>query len=186
MTLALTGPFPRRWKYAGGAVVVVAVAAIVLLAPADMGSTQIVTAADIARQPPDVFAYVTTPGHWPEWHPSSLAVSGDVDHSLAVGESVIEDFRVAGRRGRVTWRVTERTPDRLWRIAGDIDGHEAGIVTYSLAATPLGTHFVREFEYRSPNGLFALVNWLSLQRRIDAESAQAVRQLKARLELPAH
>jgi hypothetical protein len=172
----------RAWKRAAGAVLALAAVTAVLLAPLGAGVTRIVTAADIARQPPEVFAYVTTPGHWPEWHPSSLAVSGAVDHPLAAGESVVEDFQVAGRRGRVTWRVTAREPDRLWRIAGSIEGREAGVVSYSLAPTTIGTHFVREFEYRSPNLLFALLNRFSLRDRIDAESAQAVRQLKARLE----
>lgn len=168
-----------------GTVLAAAALIAVLLAPLDAGVTMIVTAADIARPPAEVFAYVTTPGHWPEWHPSSLAVSGNVDHPLAVGESVVEDFQVAGRRGRVTWRVSAREPDRMWRIAGDIDGRKAGVVGYSLAPTASGTHFVRTFEYRSPNLLFALLNRLSIRGRIDTESELAVRQLKARLEMSA-
>jgi uncharacterized protein YndB with AHSA1/START domain len=52
-----------------------------------------------------VFEFVTTPVNWPRWHPSSLAVSGAMDHSLEVGEQVTEEFLVAGRRGRVVWRV---------------------------------------------------------------------------------
>ncbi|HYM70852.1 MAG TPA: SRPBCC family protein [bacterium] len=46
-----------------------------------------------------VFEFVTTPGHWPLWHPSSLGISGATDHSLAVGERTVEEFLVAGRRG---------------------------------------------------------------------------------------
>ena len=105
-----------------------------------------------------------------------------MDHPLQIGESVIEDFQVAGRRGRVTWRVIAREPNRLWRITGNIEGRESGAVSYSMAPTATGTHFVREFEYRTPNLLFALLNRLSLRSRIEAESAQAVRQLKERLE----
>lgn len=173
----------RRWrKRAAGAAVALALVVAILLAPVDFGATQIVTALDIGRPPADVFNYVTTPIHWPEWHPSSLAVSGNVDHSLLIGETVLEDFRVAGRQGRVTWRVAAREPDRLWQISGDIEGREAGQVTYRLTATDAGTHFVREFDYRSANLLFALLNRLSLRGQIDAESQQAVRQLKARLE----
>ncbi len=44
------------------------------------------------------FDYVTTPGNWPAWHPSSLKVSGATDHSLKPGEQVTEEFYVAGRR----------------------------------------------------------------------------------------
>ena len=167
-----------------GAAVVLGLAGAVLLAPVDFGVTRIGTAVDIARPPAEVYAYVTTPGHWPEWHPSSLAVHGDVDHSLLIGETVIEDFQVAGRRGQVTWQVAAREPGRRWQISGDIDGREAGTVTYRLPPVAAGTHFVREFDYRSPNLLFAVLNALSLRRRIAAESQQAVRQLKDRSESP--
>jgi uncharacterized protein YndB with AHSA1/START domain len=47
----------------------------------------------------EVFEYVTTPGNWPAWHPSSLGVDGATDHSLEPGEQVTEEYRVAGRRG---------------------------------------------------------------------------------------
>ena len=36
-----------------------------------------------------VFDYVTTPGNWPVWHPSSLGVSGATDHSLDPGERIV-------------------------------------------------------------------------------------------------
>jgi len=174
----------RVWKRIIVATVAVAVPIFALLAPVDVGVTRIVTAIDIARPSPEVFAYVTTPGNWPKWHPSSLAVHGAVDHPLEVGESVVEEFQVAGRRGRVNWHVTACEPFRRWRIAGDIDGREAGVVTYTIERKDTGTHFIREFEYRSPNLLFALLNRISLQDRIDAESAQALQQLKKRLEMP--
>ena len=172
----------RVWKLGAWTLVAAALVAAILLFPVDAGTTRIVSTVDIARPPPEVFAYVTTPGNWPKWHPSSLAVSGAVDHPLKIGETVVEDFEVAGRRGRATWRVTAREPDRLWRISATIEGREAGTVSYSLAPTPSGTRFVREFDYRMPNLLLAMVNRVSLQQRIEAESAQAVRQLKERVE----
>jgi len=165
------------------ALVLVALVAA-LFVPADFGATRIVFEADIARPPADVFAYVTTPGHWPDWHPSSLAVRGAVDHSLAVDETVEEDFSVAGRTGRVTWRVTAREPDRYWRIAGTIGGRAAGTVSYTLTPNAGGTHFVREFEYGAPNLLFALLNRWRLRQQIDEESRTAVHRLKERLEGP--
>ena len=57
--------------------------------------TRIVTVAQIQRPATVVFDYVTTPAHWPTWHPSSLGVSGAVDHSLDIGEQATEEFRVA-------------------------------------------------------------------------------------------
>ena len=186
MTVGTNTPTVRRktrWpRLLAVAAIVLAALGALLVAPLELGPSHIVTAIDIARPGALVFAYVTTPGHWPEWHPSSLAVYGSVGHPLLVGESVREDFLVAGRRGRVTWRVSTCEPGRTWRIAGEIDGRPAGIVTYRLTPQAAGTHFVREFDYESPNLLFGMLNVLTLRSRIEAESQQAVARLKARLE----
>ncbi len=149
--------------------------------------TQIITSATIDRPIEAVYAYVTTPGHWPEWHPSSLGVSGATDHSLLVGEQVTERFLVAGRRGEVVWTVREREAPRRWVIAGVITSGAggSGVVSYSLTAHGDATDFRREFTYPLPNPLYALLDALLLRRRIRAESAEAVRQLKRRLEASA-
>ncbi len=145
--------------------------------------TRIDTAAYISAQPEHVFTYVTTPRNWPDWHPSSLAVSGASDHSLEVGEQCIEEFQVAGRRGKVTWTVTERVFPRCWVIQGIIEGRtDGGTVSYTVQPEGTGTHFEREFIYPTPGLIFTLLNILILRRRIRAESRQAVRQLKALLE----
>ena len=59
-----------------------------------------------------VFDYVTTPGNWPDWHPSSLGVSGATSRSLEPSEKVTEDYRVAGRRGHIVWTAREREAPR--------------------------------------------------------------------------
>ncbi|MFL9959221.1 SRPBCC family protein [Paraburkholderia nemoris] len=145
--------------------------------------TRIVTVASIQRPPTVVFDYVTTPVHWPVWHPSSLAVSGPVDHPLDLGEQVTEEFRVAGRRGRVVWTVTAHEPPTRWTIEGKIDGRPAGTVTYSLASAASGTRFEREFTYRAPSLWFAIFNWFMLRARIQLESDTAVLRLKNLLEV---
>lgn len=145
--------------------------------------TRIVSVATIARPIGDVFEYVTMPGHWPAWHPSSLAVSGATDHSLAVGEQVTERFRVAGREGSVVWTVRERDAPRRWLIDGQIIGGGSGTVAYTLSAAAEGTRFERAFTYPTPTLAIALLDALVVRRRIQAESAEAVRRLKARLEV---
>ncbi|TDN61601.1 uncharacterized protein YndB with AHSA1/START domain [Paraburkholderia sp. BL10I2N1] len=144
--------------------------------------TRIVTVTSIERPDTLVFDYVTTPTHWPVWHPSSLAVSGATDHSLDVREQVTEEFRVAGRRGRVVWTVAERDRPRKWVIEGAIDGRPAGTVTYTLTPTAHGTRFMREFTYRAPSLWFAALNELFLRARIQSESDEAVSRLKTILE----
>jgi hypothetical protein len=157
----------------------------VLFIPLPRGTlpdTRIVSVAEIRRAPPTVFDFVTTPVHWPAWHPSSLSVQGEIDHSLEAGEQVIEEFRVAGRRGRVVWTVSVRTYPAKWSIDGVIDGRPAGTVTYMLTPQANGTRFVREFTYRASSLWFALLNWIVLKNTIQSESDEAVTRLKRVLE----
>lgn len=80
--------------------------------------TRVANTIVIARAPDAVFAYVTTPGNWPKWHPASWAVSGATDHTLGVGEQVTEDFVVAGRAGQVVWTTVKCEVPREWVIEG--------------------------------------------------------------------
>jgi uncharacterized protein YndB with AHSA1/START domain len=144
--------------------------------------TRIASTAVISRPPEVVFDYVTTPGNWPDWHPSSLGVTGATDHSLDVGEQCTEHFRVAGREGYVVWTVANREVPRLWVITGQITTGGGGTITYTLSPVEGGTRFEREFIYPVTNPLLKMLDLLVLQRRIQAESAQAVRQLQSRLE----
>jgi uncharacterized protein YndB with AHSA1/START domain len=129
-----------------------------------------------------VFDYVTTPGNWLEWHPSSLGVSGATDHSLEPGEKVTEEYLVAGRRGRMVWTVRERVAPRRWVIDGQVEGGGGGKITYTLTPYESGTNFERELIYTMPNLLLALLDRLVLRRRVGAESAEALRRLKDVLE----
>src|SRR5947209_7567021 len=89
--------------------------------PSRKGRTsRIFTTALIHKPVEQVFDYVTTPGNWPRWHPSSLNVSGDVGHSLVPGEQCVEQFHVAGRTGNVVWTVRERIAPYRWVIEGKI------------------------------------------------------------------
>jgi uncharacterized protein YndB with AHSA1/START domain len=170
----------KSWLLIAAGVVLLACAVIYL--PVNVGLSHIRAETDIARSPHEVFLYVTTPANWPRWHPSSIAVAGDAGHSLAIGESVTEEFRVAGRHGFATWTVVARDPDRLWRIEGRIDDHVAGTVTYSFSEAGGRTHFVRDFDYPSRTILFAILNPFVVKPKVTAESKQAVFQLREVLE----
>lgn len=173
---------PSRWISA----ILAALAVFALLALPLPGfvnlTTKIVTVVSIERPDTVVFDYVTTPSHWPDWHPSSLSVRGATGHSLNVGEQVTEEFRVAGRRGSVVWTVAVRDRPRKWEIVGTIDGRSAGMVSYSLTPEASGTRFEREFVYRAPSLWFEAVNVLFVRARIQRESDTAVARLKKTLE----
>jgi len=167
-------------------IIIVAIAVAALGAGAFLwrtdGNTKIQNEIIITREPAVVFEYVTTPRNWPNWHPASKAVSGATDHSLAVGEKVTEDFVVAGRAGKVVWTVVKRDPPREWVIDGDVEGHKAGTVTYSLTPVTDGTRFERELTYPARNLLFAILNRISIKSRVEEESDRAVHTLKRVLE----
>ncbi len=129
-----------------------------------------------------VFNYVTTPGNWPQWHPSSLSVRGATDHSLEVGEQVTEEFLVAGRRGQTTWTVVERVFPQKWAINANFAGGRGhGKVTYTSTPKDNGTIFEREFTYQMGSLRGTIIDWLVLRQRVDKESKQAVQQLKQAL-----
>lgn len=145
--------------------------------------TRIYTAVHIGRTPDEVFDFVTTPGNWPQWHPSSLGVRGATDHSLVTGEQVTESFQVAGRRGQVVWTAVERDAPHRWVIDGRIVGRDAGgVVAYTVRPDGDGTLFQREFTYPTPTLFFTIMDRLLVRRRVQRESEQAVQQLKALLE----
>jgi uncharacterized protein YndB with AHSA1/START domain len=107
--------------------------------------TRVYRAIEIDVPAEQVFDYVTTPGNWPDWHPSSLGVSGATDHSLEPGEQVTEEFLVAGRRGRVVWTVREREAPRRWVIEGRVEAGGGGTITYTETPHAGGTTFERAF-----------------------------------------
>lgn len=144
--------------------------------------TAITCTIHITRPAKEVFQYVTTPGHWPEWHPSSLGVSGQTHHSLDRGEQVTEEYRVAGWRGRALWVVRECDPPVRWVIEGKAERGGSATIIYTLAEHDGGTTFQRELRYEMPNFLLALLDRWLFRRRIQAESQQALRNLKKVLE----
>ena len=165
------------------AAVIVAAGAGLLLSPPLQPDTRIVNEVAIARPPQQVYDYVTTPGNWPRWHPSSVGVHGATDHSLAMGESVVEDFIVAGRHGSVTWTVVAREAPSRWSIDGkNVDSRGGGTVTYTLRPEGGGTRFERVLTYHMPNLLAGILDHFGVRERVAAESAEAVARLKAALE----
>ncbi len=63
-----------------------------------------------------------------------------------------------------------------------MEGGASGTITYALTPRVEGTTFEHDFVYAMPNPLLAVLDRLLLRRQVEAESAEALRQLKGVLE----
>lgn len=162
-----------------------AVALLMLLPlpwPESIVGGHIVNAIDIAAPPERVFAYVATPANWPRWHPASRAVRGVTDRTPAVGESVVETFEIAGRRGDATWTTRELDAPRRWAFDATSEGGGGASIVYSVTPGARATQFVRDIHYRGPNLLFGLANAFRIRDVMIRDSATAVANVKRDVE----
>lgn len=126
-----------------------------------------------------VFDYVSTPANAPQWHPTSLGVSGATDHPLGTGERFTEELLVAaGRRVYAVWTVAERVFPERWVIEGTVAGAARGTITCTFRAQENDTFFEREFVYAMTTPFWSMLDRLFLRRRIEAEGRQAARNLR--------
>jgi hypothetical protein len=145
-------------------------------------STRLFHAITIARPVDAVVDYASTPARWPEWHPSSLRLYGDVDRPLVAGDVFEEDVRAGGRTGHLKWNVVASERAQRWVAHADVDNGARLVLTYRFAASLGGCAFERELVYDLPSAWLRLLNVLVLRRRIEAESRHSLERLKARLE----
>ncbi|WP_150551318.1 SRPBCC family protein [Pandoraea soli] len=176
-------PMKRVFLFLLGAAAVVALLSLLPL-PVER-QTHVVNTVTVQAPPQAVYDYVTTPANWPKWHPASLAVQGATDHSLAVGEKVAEEFRLAGRHGIIHWKVVEAKPPLEWRLEGEMNRRPSGEVRYTLTPDGTGTRFERDVVYRTPNLLFLMLDPIFIGPRMRAESAQGAKQLEQVFETAA-
>ncbi|MBF6612030.1 MAG: SRPBCC family protein [Chloroflexi bacterium] len=144
--------------------------------------TRIHTAIYISKPIDEVYAYVTTPGTWPRWQPSSVEVSGSTDSSLRPGQQVLEEFALGGRRGTIVWTAMERRAPYYWSIKGRVTGGGGGLTSYKLRSDPDGTFLDRDLRYWLPNPLLLLLDALVIHRQIGDSAQEAMRRLKRLME----
>jgi uncharacterized protein YndB with AHSA1/START domain len=144
--------------------------------------TRICSSIQIGQPIEQVFDFITTPATWPQWHPASVSVSKDANHSMLPGEEITENISVAGHRGQVTWLVRERSAPRRWVIDGTGKDGGRATITYTLTQHPVGTNFERELIYAMPNPLLAMLDWLIIRSRMKTASVEALQRLKHQLE----
>ena len=135
-----------------------------------------------------LYAYVTQPWRWHEWHPSSRSARADVD-VLRVGDTfdeVIELQPLAPLpltlRRETHYEVKVAEPGRAFEVQGRMrDGWLT--IRYDFESTPAGTRFQRRLTFDA-RGWSRLLLPL-LRPRQEAMSRIAMANLKQRMEAAA-
>ncbi len=148
----------------------------------------------VADGPVDaVFDVVTTARFWPEWHPATRGVDGDVGQPARLGDQIIEHVTIAGAQGSGTWTVVEH--DRPHHLALETDlafGHLR--ISYQLTTVGGGrTRFERDLDFpdlgpqvgavmeaQSAEGIARLARLV--QRQVPAPRAATIDELIAVME----
>jgi hypothetical protein len=102
----------------------------------------------IADRPIDaVFDVVTTARYWPQWHPATRGVEGDVGHLARLGDQITEHVTIAGIEGSGTWIVVEH--HRPYHLAMETDLPVGQLrISYQLATVAdRGTRFRRDLDF---------------------------------------
>src|SRR5262249_25584531 len=99
-----------------------------------------------------------------------------------VGESVVETFEIAGRRGDATWTTVKLDPPRRWVIVSANPGGGSARIVYTLSATSAGTLWERDMTYRGRDLLFGLLNLLQIRGVMQSDSAKALANVKRDVE----
>ncbi|NBE55992.1 SRPBCC family protein [Streptomyces boluensis] len=82
---------------------------------------------DIDCSPEEVYSYVTTPSHLPEWQESAVSAHEVGDAAMGVGTKVEVTRKIGRREIPMTMEVTEFDPPRSWHLHGT-DGPVRGDV----------------------------------------------------------
>ncbi len=126
----------------------------------------------IARPIAAVFDTATTARYWPQWHPATVAVTGDVGHPARLGDAITEHVSIGGEQREGTWTVV--VWERPTRLRLETRGG-LGLtrIEYTLAETVDGTLFHRDLSYE--------LGSTTLDALMAEQSAVAVARLKALL-----
>ncbi len=127
----------------------------------------------VARPLEAVFDAATTAKYWPQWHPATLGVDGQIDRPARLGDVIIERVQLGERPGQGAWTVVQdERPHRLALEANVSLGHLS--ITYTAEATSDGTRFRRDLEYPDLGP--------QMEEIMRVQSAVGMENLKALLE----
>jgi hypothetical protein len=126
-----------------------------------------------------VFDLVTIARFWSQWHPATTAVSGVTERPYRLGDRIDERGRIGMGEFNVIWRVTEHVRPRM--VVLQAEGSPARI-TYSFNVRGSGTEFTRRLEYKTEDLGTVAADPSEVNKLMQAQSEQAVKQLNALVE----
>jgi hypothetical protein len=140
---------------------------------------------DIACTPEEVFAYVSQPWFWHEWHPASesatckeAALGKGVAFEEVVSMAPVSFVPLRIRR-LMRWTVLGADAPRRLEMHGASNIIKVRVVYELLPST--GTRFRRTFHYQVFGWLRHIERWLVLPK-MQRQSALALQRLKRNLE----
>ncbi|WP_273820416.1 MULTISPECIES: SRPBCC family protein [Pseudomonas] len=138
-------------------------------------SNEIHIEADIAV----VYAYVTQPDRWHEWHPTSVSAETGMHGPVPRDHRFTEVIDLLGLRVDMNYRVVVADPPHTFKTAFTSSVVD-GCIYYELQRQGRGTHFCRTLQYITE------LNLNGLQGRMHELSARALNNLKYVLETSRH
>ncbi|WP_175414189.1 SRPBCC family protein [Agrococcus sp. SGAir0287] len=110
---------------------------------------------DVARDPHDVFAFLTSPEHRPEWDRSVVSETLVSPAPVKVGSTVRTRMRVMGRDVAFEWRVTELDPPHAMG-ARSVSGTMPTTLRFAFEATDAGCRVIARI-HAEPGGMLRMV-----------------------------
>ena len=124
-----------------------------------------------------VYAYVTQPDRWHEWHPMSVSAETGVRGPLPKDHRFTEVIDLLGLRIEMNYRVVIADPPGEFKMAFTSSVVD-GCIDYCLQRDGGGTHLTRTLQYITE------LNLNGLQARMLELSTQAMNNLERLLETP--
>lgn len=128
----------------------------------------------------DIFDLVTTARHWPEWHPATVGVSGQVDKPMRLGDVIRERAKIGQEIGENDWTVTDWEQNK--RVVLEMPGTRLGDlkITYHFQPQPHGVQFSRELAFDATG--FPQAASDQITRQMNSDSAIALERIKVMVE----
>lgn len=131
-------------------------------------------------EPAAIFDLVTTARYWPQWHPATVGVSGQIDNPMRFGDVIRERALIGGMEAENDWTVTRLERPHLIVLSmpktrlGDL------LISYTFEPREGGVEFVRELEYDASGFTPELQS--RIEQQMHSDSAEALRRIKGFVE----